>query len=182
MLNVVICGTPGTGKSSLVDRLKVELKDERFNYINIGDFAKENNCTSGWDEDFNCHVIEEDKLAEILEPELKAASSRYIIESIHPDYIDPELIGFIFVCRTDNTILYDRLEARGYNKLKIEHNLEAEIFQTILDEAKNCDIPPSNIVELTNNEPGDLDRNLELVMGKICQSLAQSNATPTSES
>ena len=40
------------------------------------------------------------------------------------------------VGRTNNTLLYDRLKARGYKEAKVEENLQCEIFQTILDEAK----------------------------------------------
>ena len=35
-----------------------------------------------------------------------------------------------------STLLYDRLQYRGYSGRKLEENLQSEIFQTILDEAK----------------------------------------------
>ena len=42
----------------------------------------------------------------------------------------------VLVLRCNNTLLWDRLQARGYKGKKLEENLQAEIFQTILDEAK----------------------------------------------
>ena len=42
----------------------------------------------------------------------------------------------VLVVRCNNTLLWDRLQARGYTGRKLEENLQAEIFQTILDEAK----------------------------------------------
>ena len=36
--NVLICGTPGTGKSTVAEIVAAELE---FNIINVGDFAKE---------------------------------------------------------------------------------------------------------------------------------------------
>ena len=44
----------------------------------------------------------------------------------------------VVVClRTDNTVLYDRLQARGYSESKIRGNVECEIFQTLVEEAKD---------------------------------------------
>ena len=42
----------------------------------------------------------------------------------------------VLVLRCNNTLLFDRLNTRGYSGRKLEENLQAEIFQTILDEAK----------------------------------------------
>lgn len=58
------------------------------------------------------------------------------------DYHGAELFperwfDIVFVLRTDNTILYDRLKARGYSGKKLEDNIDCEIFQTILEEAKS---------------------------------------------
>lgn len=37
--------------------------------------------------------------------------------------------GLVVVLRADNSVLYPRLEKRGYDKKKIEENVEAEIMQ-----------------------------------------------------
>ena len=42
----------------------------------------------------------------------------------------------VLVLRCSNTLLYDRLQARQYSGRKLEENVQAEIFQTILDEAR----------------------------------------------
>lgn len=52
--------------------------------------------------------------------------------------------------------------ARGYNKDKISNNVQCEIFQTILEEAResyNFDI----VHELANNLPEDLERNVDII-------------------
>jgi adenylate kinase len=42
----------------------------------------------------------------------------------------------VYVVRCDSNILFKRLEERGYNTKKIQNNVEYEIFQIALDEAK----------------------------------------------
>ena len=68
----------------------------------------------------------------------------------------------VFVLRTDNTALFDRLHQRSYNQSKIDNNLQCEIFQTILDEARES--YDENIVhELRSDSTDDLEQNLEKI-------------------
>lgn len=61
------------------------------------------------------------------------------IVEYHGSEMFPERwFDIVFVLRTDNTVLYDRLTARGYEGKKLENNIQCEIFQTILDEAREC--------------------------------------------
>lgn len=39
------------------------------------------------------------------------------------------------VLQTDNSVLYDRLEKRGYPQAKISENVECEIMMVLLQEA-----------------------------------------------
>lgn len=51
---------------------------------------------------------------------------------------------------------------RGYNNDKISNNVQCEIFQTILEEAResyNFDI----VHELASNLPEDLERNVDII-------------------
>lgn len=59
-----------------------------------------------------------------------------IVEYHGCDFFPERWFDIVFVIRCDNTILYDRLEDRGYNKKKLDSNIECEIFATILEEAK----------------------------------------------
>lgn len=43
----------------------------------------------------------------------------------------------VYVVQCNNTILYDRLEKRGYNPTKLKQNIECEIFQECLNEAND---------------------------------------------
>lgn len=163
MLNIIICGTPGTGKSSLVERLKSEL--EEFNFINLSKFALDNGCTLNYDQELESHVLDEDKLADTIEPILNSDKLN-IIECVHADLITIHHVDWVFVCRTDNTKLYDRLKARGYNEEKISNNIQAEIFQTILDEVREG-FDNRRITELVSNNKEDFEKNVKLVKDKI---------------
>lgn len=53
-------GTPGTGKSTLGGELAERTK---LNYINIGEFAKDNGYFDGYDEEYKCQVLDEDRVS-----------------------------------------------------------------------------------------------------------------------
>jgi len=163
MLNILICGTPGTGKTTLVERLKPKLP--KFNFINLSQFAIENDCISEYDDKMETHVLDEVKLLQKIEPSLKSNKFN-LIESIHSDLLSETTIDWIFVCRTNNTRLYDRLKARSYKESKISNNLEAEIFQTILDEAKET-FGSERITELTSNSEKDVETNVKSILERI---------------
>ena len=42
----------------------------------------------------------------------------------------------VIVLTTDNTILYERLEKRGYDQKKISENVQCEIMAVIVEEAR----------------------------------------------
>jgi len=90
--------------------------------------------------------------------------------------IQEDLIDFVFVLRTKNEQLYDRLEKRGYEGKKLEENLQCEIFQTILDEAKQL-FDEEQIVELESNEMSDLDTNCERVCDWIKMWIKENTAS-----
>ena len=55
--NVLVTGTPGTGKTTTAQQIA---EKSGLRYINVGDWVKEKELHSGWDEDFQCYTIDED--------------------------------------------------------------------------------------------------------------------------
>jgi Ni2+-binding GTPase involved in maturation of urease and hydrogenase len=56
--NVLVTGTPGTGKTTLSEQVAAATG---LKHINIGDLVKGQQLHNGWDEEFECFVIDEDK-------------------------------------------------------------------------------------------------------------------------
>ena len=64
----------------------------------------------------------------------------------------------VLVLRASNTVLFDRLTARGYAAAKVAENVECEIMQVILDEAKESyaaeivhEMPSENLEQMDAN-------------------------------
>jgi adenylate kinase len=58
--------------------------------------------------------------------------------------------------------LYDRLTARGYKDKKLEENMDSEIMQVLLDEARES-YKEEIVVELRSESTEDVEGNLERV-------------------
>lgn len=68
----------------------------------------------------------------------------------------------VYVVRCDSDVLFKRLEERGYNAEKIRNNVEYEIFQMSLDEAKSS-YKPEIVFEVRGENEKQLEENLEKV-------------------
>lgn len=55
--NILVTGTPGTGKTTTSAALA---EATQLRHINVGELVKEKNLHDGWDDQFDCHVINED--------------------------------------------------------------------------------------------------------------------------
>ena len=56
--NVLITGTPGTGKTTLAESVAATLG---LTHVDVGKAIREQELHCGWDEDFQCHIVDEDK-------------------------------------------------------------------------------------------------------------------------
>ncbi|KAJ1521309.1 hypothetical protein ONE63_002987 [Megalurothrips usitatus] len=161
--NILITGTPGTGKSSLSRDLA---ERTGFEWLELSKLAKDWSCLSGFDEEYQSSVLDEDKLLDTLEP--KMTNGGKIIDYHGCDFFPERWFDIVFVLRTDNTILYDRLQERGYTGKKLTENIECEIFQTLLEEAKSS-YDEEIVHELPSNSQADATSNADRVVSWIEQ-------------
>ena len=171
-MNILITGTPGCGKTTLSEGIKDRLLEvfPNVNHWNISQIVKRENLHEGYDKKFDTFILNEDKLLDFLEDSKEfSPSSRLAVNIIdyHCCELFPESwIDLLVVLTTDNTTLYDRLAARNYSAIKITENVECEIMQVVLMEAEDS-FEKEKIVVLENTNQSDLERNIELVVGKI---------------
>lgn len=129
--NILICGTPGTGKTTTAELVCCLLPS--YTQINIGDIVKLHNLHEGYDETRDTLILDEDKVLDYLEPIMVLGG--IILDHHGCDLFPERWLDLVVVLQTDNTILYERLEKRGYSDAKIKENVECEIMQVVLEEA-----------------------------------------------
>ena len=148
--NILISGTPGVGKTSFTTLLQSRILDEK-NYqmknINLGNIVNENKLYKEWNDEFNVPVFDDDMICDYLEPINEEGGC--LLDFHSAGFIPEDWIDLIVLLRCNNTELYDRLKARGYNDKKITENIECEIM------------------ELKSEVIDDMEKNLDIVMDKI---------------
>ena len=125
--NILITGTPGTGKTTLSQELS---QATGLKHIGISEYAKEVGALDNFDEELQTWELDEDKVIDELDDEMREGG--HIIEYHSSELFPERWFDAVFVLRTDNSLLYQRLEKRNYPERKIQENVQCEIFQTIL--------------------------------------------------
>ena len=133
MKSIVVSGSVGTGKT-LVSK-KLARKYNLF-YFNINDFIKGNKLYDSYDRKRQTFVVDTRKLIPILINAIKKSKRVIIFDSHLSHYIPRKYVKLCIVCKCDLKKLKKRLEKRKYSKDKIRENLDVEIFDVILNEAK----------------------------------------------
>lgn len=103
------------------------------------------------------NILSEDLLLDEIEPVIQMGGC--VVEYHGCDLFPEEWFNIIFVLRTDNTVLYERLEKRGYNQEKLTTNIECEIMQVLLEEAREH-YGLDRVYELFSNTVLDVDYNI----------------------
>ena len=70
--------------------------------------------------------------------------------------------------RCDNKILYDRLKARSYAEKKLQENMDCEIMEVLLLEARDA-YDSEIVVELKSEKTEDIDSNVDRIEQWITQ-------------
>ena len=69
----------------------------------------------------------------------------------------------MLVLCANNTVLYDRLVERGYDQKKVTENIECEIMQVVLQEARES-YPEEAVHQVQSDSIEDMDSNVERVV------------------
>ncbi|KAK4279251.1 hypothetical protein QN277_016980 [Acacia crassicarpa] len=152
--NILVTGTPGTGKTTMSSALAEAIQ---LRHINIGELVKEKNLHDGWDDELDCYVINEDLVCDELEDIMEGGGN--IVDYHGCDFFPERWFDCVVVLQTDNSVLYDRLSKRGYTESKLSNNVECEIFQVLLEEAKES-YPEDRVIALRSDTIEDINMNI----------------------
>ncbi|KTW28240.1 nucleoside-triphosphatase [Pneumocystis jirovecii RU7] len=143
--NILMCGTPGTGKTTHALRL-CRLYD--LHHLSVGDIVKKSGCHKGKDATWDAYIVDEVKLLKYLEKDIQQGG---VVVDWHTCNVFPvHWVDLVVVLRTQHTLLWDRLVERKYTLRKIQENNEAEIMQIVLDEAITS-FGSERVMELTSD-------------------------------
>lgn len=155
--NVLVTGTPGTGKTTTCEML-VEATGMR--HVDVGKLVREQSLHTGRDEEFDCYLVDEDKVCDALEDIV--SSGGVIVDHHSCDFFPERWFDMVLVLQADTAVLYERLKTRRYSDKKLSENMECEIMNVCLEEA--LDSYKREIVQqLQSNTVEQMEENVEKV-------------------
>ena len=132
---LAVTGTPCTGKTTLAKKLSKKLN---YEYVDVNKLIEKNKLSSGYDRKRKCKIIDIKKLNNFLVNKIiKKSKKNLVIDSHLSHYLPKKYVDLCIVTKCDLKELNKRLKKRKYNKDKIKENLECEIFDVCLNEAKD---------------------------------------------
>mmetsp|Transcript_29885 Transcript_29885/g.59752 ORF Transcript_29885/g.59752 Transcript_29885/m.59752 type:complete len:185 (-) Transcript_29885:167-721(-) len=156
--NILVTGTPGTGKTVTASLIA---EKSGLRHVNVGELIQQHKCYEGHDSTLDTHILDEEKLLDLMETIFQecAEENTGIVADYHSCELFPERwFDLVLVLRANTDVLFDRLTERGYNEKKRSENLEAEIMQVVLDEARESyaleivqEVPSNTVEELESN-------------------------------
>ncbi|KXX81767.1 Adenylate kinase isoenzyme 6 [Madurella mycetomatis] len=155
--NIIITGTPGVGKTSHCEMLAERTGLE---HISVNQVVKDKECHEGWDEEYQSWIVDEDKLLDAIEDQVKKGGC--IIDWHACDLFPKSWIDLVVVLRVDTATLYDRLTVRKYPEAKLQENLDSEIMDVLLQEARDS-YDEGIVVELQSVTADEMESNVERI-------------------
>jgi adenylate kinase len=121
-MRVAVTGTPGTGKTTALEELSIDL-----NVVHLNEVIREEDLTEGYDDERESVVTDLDAVAQWL-----AGRDDIIFESHLAHYFDADKV---VVLRCNPETIEERLADRDESSESIRENAESEALDIILSEA-----------------------------------------------
>ena len=102
--------------------------------------------------------MDEDRLLDVIENDLEDGGQ--IIDWHACDLFPPSMVDLVCVIRCDNKLLYDRLKARVYGEKKLQENMDCEIMEVLVQEARDA-YDSDVVVELKSEQTEDIDGKVD---------------------
>ena len=130
---IIVTGTPGTGKTTVAIRLAKKIG---YQYVDVNKVISREKLSSGYDKKNKCKVVDEKKLSKALVKIIKNSDSGLVIDSHMSHYLPADTVDVCLATKCNLKLLKRRLKRRKYSEQKIRDNLDCEIFDVCLNEAK----------------------------------------------
>ncbi len=145
MKTVIVTGTPGTGKTALSKKLAKKLN---YIHIDVDKLISKHRLHEGYDRKRRTKIVDTRKLNRFLIEYIKKFNENTLLSNYEKKYngiiIDSHIshhfpkkyIDLCIVLKCSIKDLNKRLKRKNFHKQKIQENLQAEIFDVCLNEAK----------------------------------------------
>lgn len=136
---IIITGSVGTGKTALAKKLTRKMN---FVYMDVNKIIKKYRLSEWYDTKRKTKIIDTKKLNKALIKEInnfknnKNTKNGIIIDSHLSHYLPKKYVNLCIITKCGLKELERRLKKKNYSKQKIRENLDAEIFDVCLNEAK----------------------------------------------
>ncbi len=138
MKTIIVTGSVATGKTTLAKTLSKKLN---YNYVDLQGLIKKHKLFDSYDKKRKSKVVDIKKLNNFLIKQINESKKpgKYngiIIDSHLSHYLPDKYVDLCIVTKCSLKVLEKRLKNRNYSKEKIRENLDAEIFDICLEEAR----------------------------------------------
>ncbi|MBI2672093.1 AAA family ATPase [Candidatus Woesearchaeota archaeon] len=129
---IAVSGTPGTGKTKIA---KLISEKSNFRYIDVNRLIKENKIAENYDWKRKAYVVDIKKLNKLLISIIKKSRENLIFDSHLSHFLPAKYVNLCVILKCKLKTLKKRLIKRKYNELKLNENMDSEIFNLCLNEA-----------------------------------------------
>jgi adenylate kinase len=130
---IIVTGSVCSGKTTLAKKLAKKYKAK---YLDVNKVIEEYKLSEGYDKKRRCKVIDTGKLNKALIKIIKSSKESLVIDSHLSHYLPSKYVDICIITKCSIKKLRNRLKKRGYSKSKVEENVDAELFDVCLNEAK----------------------------------------------
>jgi len=135
MKAIIVTGTPGTGKTTIAKQIAKEFSLE---YVDVSKFIEKEGLKESYDSERKCMVVDTGKLSKVLIKLINKSEKKLVIDSHLSHYLPKKHVKLCVVTKCGLKELKKRLKKRGYDEKKLRENLDSEIFDICLVEAKEA--------------------------------------------
>lgn len=132
---IAVSGSVGAGKTTIAKKLVKSLKAD---YINITEFVKKNKLGK-YNKKYDSYEVDikklNNKLIKVIR-EYKKLKKSLVIDGHLSHFLPKKYADLCIICKCDIKRLKKRLEKRKYSRKKIRENLDVEILDIPLIEAR----------------------------------------------